>query len=163
MNSLTEIQKMIRSFNKMLERADKAGNIPNDFYAQIVDLIDYDRMTQKGYAKAGKKYLESMSYKDILAYQADIRQAKGLIELANLSAKVDITGAKDIKSLLWKLHDKIDKFKAFDSDYVYDAINGEVEIDFKKLALEMYKYLNNPEYGLSDFQAWYDEQLNLEE
>ena len=156
MNSISEIQKQIRSFNKAFERAEKAGTLSNEFYAQVTDLIDYERMTQKGYAKAGKKYLEAMSYKDILAYQSDIKQAKGLIELSNLASKIDIEGAKDYKSLLWKLHDKIDMFKAFDSDYVYNAVEGNIEIDYKSLALEMYKYLNDPDYGQSDFQEWYD-------
>ena len=163
MNSISEIQKQIRSFNKAFQRADKAGTLSNEFYAQVVDLIDYDRMTNKGYAKAGSKYLENMSYKELLAYTSDIKQAKGLIELSNLAAKFDIEGAKDYKSLLWKLHDQIDEHKNFDSDYVYNVIEGDVEIDYRKLALEMFKYLNNPDYGLSDFEEWYNNQRSLEE
>lgn len=163
MNSISEIQKQIRSFNKALQRADKAGTLSNEFYAQVMDLIDYERMTEKGYAKAGSKYLESMSYKELLAYTSDIKQAKGLIELSNLAAKFDIEGAKDYKSLLWKLHDQIDEHKNFDSDYVYNVVEGDVEIDYRKLALEMFKYLNNPDYGLSDFDEWYNNQRSLEE
>ena len=162
MNSLTEIQKQIRSFNKAFQRAEKAGTLSGDFYAQITDLIDYDRMTQKGYAKAGKKYLESMSYKDLLTYTSDISQAKSLIDLSNLTIKLDIEGAKDYKSLLWKLYDQIDEHKNFDSDYVYAVTEGEKKIDLRKLALEMFKYLNDPDYGLSDFDEWYDQQNSLE-
>ena len=163
MNSLTEIQKQIRSFNKAFQRADAKGAIPSNFYAQITDLIDYDRMTMKGYAKAGKKYLESMSYKDLLAYVSDIKQAKGLVDLSNLTSKMDITGAKDYKSLLWKLYDQIDVHKNFDSDYVYNVVNGEVNIDYKDFALKMWKYLNNPDYGLSDFDEWYQTHTGLED
>lgn len=165
MNSLTEIQKQIKAFNKAFSRAEAAGTLSDEFYAQITDLIDYDRMTKKGYAKAGKKYLENLSYKDLLAYSSDIKQAKSLIDLSNLVDKFDITdieGAKDYKSLLWTLYDKIDEHKNFDSDYVYKAVEGENPVDLRKLALEMYKYLNNPDYGLSDFDEWYQSHTGLE-
>ncbi len=58
-----QVQKQIRAFNKQLQRAEKAGKISDRTYEQIMNLIDptQGRMTPGGYAKAGSKYLESMS------------------------------------------------------------------------------------------------------
>lgn len=162
MNSLTEIQKQIRSFNKAYKRAIEKGTLKGDFLATTVDLVDYERMTMQGYAKAGTKFLENLSYKDLLAYQSDIKQAKGVIELVNVADKIDIAGAKDWKSLLWKLYDKIDTHKSLDSDQIYAAVEGIADIDYKKLALELYKYDSNPNYGQSDFDEWFNEQAGIE-
>lgn len=162
MNSLKEIQDQIKAFNKAYKRAIDKDNLKGEFLAQVTDLVDYERMTQSGYAKAGKRFLENLSYKDLLAYQSDIKQAKSIIELVNLSDKIDLEGAKDAKSLLWKLYDKIDVFKSLDSDQVYAVAEGYANIDYKQMALQMYKYLNNPDYGQSDFDEWFDEQAGFE-
>ena len=163
-NNVQMVQKQIKAFNKALSRADKASSISNEFYAAITDLIDYDRMTKSGYGKAGTKYLESMSTEDLLAYSADIEQAKNLLELAQLEFRLDLEGAKDPKSLLWKLYDKLDAAGlAFDSDQVRLIADNEVNIGYKELALQMNKYLTDENYGLSDVQAWFDEQIALED
>ena len=158
MNSISEIQKQIRSFNKAYKRAIEKGTLRGDFLASAVDLVDYERMTMGGYAKAGAKYLENMSYKDLLAYQSDIKQAKGIIELVNLADRIDISDAKDYKSLLWKLYDRIDIHKALDSTQIHAAIEGDAEVDLKKLALELYKFDNNPDYGQADFEEWFNNE-----
>lgn len=162
MNSISEIQKHIKAFNKAYKRAIEKGTLKGDFLATATDLIDYERMTMAGYAKAGKTYLENMSYKDLLAYSSDIKQAKGVIELVNLADKIDISDAKDYKSLLWKLYDRIDVHKSLDSDQVYAAVEGFADVDYKKLALELYKYDTDPNYGQSDFDEWFNEQAGIE-
>ena len=163
-NNVKMVQKQIRAFNKALSRADKAYNISGDIYAAITDLIDYDRMTNKGYGKAGTKYLESMSPEELLSYSSDIEQAKNLLEISNLEFKLDIAGVKDPKSLLWKMYDKLDKAGyAFDSDQVKAVADNEVPISYKDLAVQMNRYLTDDDYGLSDVQAWWDEKLSLED
>lgn len=163
-NNVEMVQKQIKAFNKALSRADKASAISGDFYRAINDLIDYERMTKSGYAKAGAKYLENMTPEELLSYSADIEQAKNLVELSSLEFKLDIEGAKDSKSLLWKLYDKLDAAGfAFDSEQVKAVAEGEVNINYKDFAFQMYRYLNDKDYGLSDVQAWFDEQLALEE
>lgn len=161
MNSISEIQRQIKSFNKAYKRAIEKGTLKGDFLATTVDLVDYERMTMRGYAKAGKTYLENMSYKDLLSYSDDIKQAKGVIELVNLSSEIDIAGAKDWKSLLWKLYDRIDIHKSLDSDQIFAVTEGVAQIDYKKLALELIKYESNPNYGQSDFDEWFSEQAGL--
>ena len=95
-NNVQMVQRQIKTFNKALSRAKKKGSI--DFVLDgINELIDYDRMTRKMFAKAGKTYLESLSPEELLAYSADIERAKELIEVANTSYLLDIEGVKDPK------------------------------------------------------------------
>lgn len=164
MNNVKMVQNQIKAFNKALSRADKAASIDGEFLREINDLIDYERMTLKGFAKAGTKYLESMTPEELLSYSSDIQQAKDLIELSNLEFKLDIEGAKDPKALLWKLYDKLDDAGyAFDSDQVKEVADGETKINYRDFALKMHKYLTDENYGYSDFNEWFDSQKALED
>lgn len=162
MTNIEMTQLQIKAFNKALSRADKANLISDDIYAAISDLIDPERMTKSGYAMAGKKYLESMSSKELLAYSSDIQAAKDLIEISKLSNQIDISAAKDPKGLLWGLYQKLeDAGLGFDSDPVDDVIKGNVNVSVKDLALKMNKYLTDENYGLSDFKEWFNSQATL--
>lgn len=164
MNNVQFVQKQVKAFNKALSRADKANILSNEIYAAITDLIDYDRMTQKGYGKAGTKYLESMTPEELMAYSSDIENAKNLIELEKLSFQLDLSSAKDAKSLLWQMYQKLeDAGYAFDSDQVRAVVEGETNITVKAMAVKMNKYLNDPNYGLSDFDEWFNEMASLED
>lgn len=157
------VQKQIKAFNKALSRA-KANDSIISVMDGINELIDYERMTHKMYAKAGKGYLESLSHEELLAYSADIEKAKELIDIGNYSYLLDIKGAKDPKALLWKLYDALDKAGlAFDSDQVHEVAEGDSTISWKDMAKQMYKYKTDENYGLSDVQKWYDAQISLEE
>ena len=159
---VTNIQLQIKAFNKALSRADKAGTLSDDIYAAISDLIDPERMTKSGYGKAGKKYLENMSTEELLAYSSDITDAKKLLELDTLSFQLDISTTKDPAGVLWKMYQKLeDAGYAFDSDQVKAVLDGEVNVDFKSFALHMNKYLHDQEYGLSDFNQWFESQASL--
>ena len=162
-NNVMMVQKQIKTFNKALSRA-KAKSSLTSVLEGINELIDYDRMTHKMYAKAGKKYLESLSPEELLSYSADIERAKELIDIGNTSYLLDIKGAKDPKALLWKLYDALDKAGlAFDSEQVHDVAEGKTNISWKDMAFQMQKYKTDENYGLSDVQKWYDSQLGLEE
>lgn len=162
-NNVSMIQKQIKTFNKALSRAKAKGSLTSVLDG-INELIDYDRMTHKMFAKAGKRYLESLTPEELLAYSADIERAKELIEVGNTSYLLDIEGAKDPKALLWKLYDALDKAGlAFDSEQVHDVAEGNSPISWKDMANQMQKYKSDENYGLSDVQKWYDEQLSLEE
>lgn len=162
-NNVMMVQKQIKTFNKALSRAKTKGSLTSVLDG-INELIDYDRMTHKMYAKAGKKYLESLSPEELLSYSADIERAKELIDIGNTSYLLDIEGAKDPKALLWKLYDALDKAGlAFDSEQVHDVAEGKTNISWKDMAFQMQKYKTNENYGLSDVQKWYDSQLGLEE
>lgn len=157
------VQNQIKAFNKAYSRAQKNDTLTADYYAAINDLIDYDRMTSRSYAKAGTKYLEGMTVEELYSYSSDIKQAKDLIEFSNFASKMDVMGAKDNKSLLWKMYDKIiDKGYQFDSDLVRAVADGETDVNFKGFALQMHKYLSEPDYGFSDVMQWWDTQNGLE-
>ena len=162
-NNVQMVQRQIKTFNKALSRAKKKGSI--DFVLDgINELIDYDRMTHKMFAKAGKNFLESLSPEELLAYSADIERAKELIKVGNTSYLLDLEGVNDPKALLWKLYDSLDKAGlAFDSDQVKDVAEGNTPISWKDMASQMQKYKTDENYGLSDVQKWYDFQLGLED
>lgn len=163
-NNPRQIELQIKAFNKAFARADKAGKISNEAYELITGLIDYDRMTKSGFAKAGTKYLESMTPKELLAYSSDIQVAKDVLELETMEFKLDIEGTKDSKSLLWKMYQKLqDAGLPFDSDTVYMVTEGlSKKVTWKQLANQMLKYMNNKNYGLSDVLQWFDEQEGLQ-
>lgn len=162
MTNVEMTQLQIKAFNKALSRADKANLISDDIYAAISDLIDPERMTKSGYGKAGKKYLEKMSPEELLAYGSDIEAAKNLLDISKLSTQLDISEATDPKGLLWRMYQKLeDAGYAFDSDQVRAVVDGEVNVTFKDMALKMNKYLNDEDYGLSNFTEWFNSQASL--
>lgn len=162
MTNIEMTQLQIKAFNKALSRADKANLISDEIYAAISDLIDPERMTKSGYGKAGKKYLESLSTEDLLAYGSDIEAAKDLLEISKLSNQFDIADAKDPKGLLWGLYQKLeDAALGFDSDPVDDVLKGNVNVSVKDLAIKMNKYLTDENYGLSNFTEWFKSQATL--
>ena len=161
MNNVSFVQKQVKAFNKALSRADKTGSISNDAYAQITDLIDWDRMTRGGYAMAGTKYLEKMTPEELLAFSSDIKAAKSVIELEKQSSLYDLTYTRDAESILWSMYQKLEDLgMPFDSaDYktiVDRQLSNESTQSLKSLLAGLYKYAINPEYGLSDYLADYE-------
>jgi len=161
-NNVRMVQLQIKAFNKALSRADKADLLQGETYGVISDLIDWDRMTKSGYAKAGAKYLEKMTPEELLSYSADIKQAKDLLELEKTIQMVEIDSA-DPKSLLWQMYQTLqDAGLAFDSDQIQAVLNGDVNIPVRDMALKMNKYLRKKDWGLSDFDEWFNEKAALE-
>ena len=159
MSNLSEIQKQIKAFNKALSRAEKKGVLKGDYYKKINDLIDIDRMTKSGYAMSGTKYLENMTYKDLMSYQADITAARETLDLASIVDEIDIEAAPDVKGALWQMFNKLaDNSLLLDSDQVHDVEMGNVNIDYRKMLRQMNRYLNDPNYLLADFDAWWDKE-----
>lgn len=162
-NNAAMVQKQIKAFNKALSRADKANIIGNDVYEIISDMIDYNRMTKKGYAKAGTKYLEKMTPEELLAYSSDIRIAKDLIMLEKTMSMVDLTNANNVKDLLWRMYSKVkDAGLNFDSNDVRAVELGKKDITPRELVIEMNKYLHIQDYGLSDFREWFNSRASLD-
>lgn len=162
-NNVRIVQLQIKAFNKALSRVDKAL-LRGETYGVINDLIDWDRMTKSGYAKAGAKYLEKMTPEELLSYSADIKQAKDLLELEKTIQLVEIDSAADPKSLLWQMYQKLqDAGFAFDSDQIQAVLNSDVNISVRDMALKMNKYLREKDWGLSDFDEWFNEKAALED
>lgn len=156
------VQRQIKAFNKALSRA-KAKGSTKDVLNNINDLIAYDRMTHKMYAKAGKGYLESLSDEELLAYSSDIEDAKELIEVGNWASRLNIEGASDPMAFLWKMCDELKaKGLPFDSDQIKAIQKGEVDVDWREMAKQMEKYMNDPDYLLSDVEEWWEKATGLE-
>ena len=161
--NVLQTQKQIKAFNKALSRAKAKGSV-KDVLAKINNLIDYERMTHKMYAKAGKRYLESLSVEELLAYSSDIEDAKELIEVGNWASKLNIEGASDPMAFLWKMCDELKaKGLPFDSDQIKAIQKGEVDVDWREMAKQLEKYMNDPYYILSDVEKWWKETTGLED
>lgn len=155
------VQKQIRSFNKAYSRVLNADKLTPQGLAITGDLIEYDRMTQAGFAKAGTRYLENMTEEELLAYSADIEDAYDIVRWDKEMSEFELS-AKDPESLLWKMYDLLDVNEvAFDSDDVKDVIDGVYEVGYKEMASKMYKLLKNKDYGMSDFNNWFQSQRSL--
>lgn len=161
--NVLETQKQIKSFNKALSRAKAKGSL-KDVIENINNLIDYDRMTHKMFAKAGKRYLESLSAEELLAYSSDIEDAKELIEVGNWAYRLNIAEATNPMSFLWKMFDELKaKGLPFDSDQIKAIQKGEVDVDWREMAKQLEKYMNDPDYILSDVEKWWKETTGLED
>lgn len=161
----SQVQKQIKSFNKFMSRND--ASISDLAYESISDLIignaATSRMTKSGYAKAGIKYLESLSPKELAAYSADIQDARTTIELLrstkDLLSDVDVLG--DPVSALWKTYDALqDLGQGFDSEQVRDIATGANKKDYKQTIINMVKTLDS-KYGLADWDAWFNSNEGL--
>lgn len=160
--NVPDVQRQIKAFNKALSRA-KAKGTTKDVLNNINNLIDYDRMTRKMYAKAGKGFLESLSAEELLAYSSDIERAKELIEVGNWASRLNIAEATDPLAFLWKMCDELKaKGLPFDSDQIKAIQKGEVDVDWRDMAKQMEKYMNNPDYLLSDVEEWWEKATGLE-
>lgn len=161
MNNAHFVQLQIKAFNRYMQR--NQDKISDEVYEAITDLIDIDRMTASGYAKAGSKYLENMTPKELLAYSSDIEEARMLLDFDMITDQLDISNAKDPKSALWRMADKLrDAGMPFDSDQIKTVADGEAtNVRFKDMMLQMNKLLHNPDYGLSDFYEWWDDKEGL--
>lgn len=160
-NNVRYIQKQIKAFNKYMSR--NLDNVSDEIYEAIEDLIDLDRLTASGYAKAGSKYLEGMSPKDLLAYSSDIEEARMLIDFDMMTDRFDITNAKDPKSALWRMAEKlVDQDIPFDSNQVKAVEKGlTTEIKFKDMMLQLSKMLHDPNYTVEDMREWWDSKEGL--
>lgn len=163
MNNAHYVQLQIKAFNKYMSR--NMDKISDDIYEAVTDLIDIDRMTASGYAKAGSKYLESMTPEELLAYSSDIENARMLLDFDMMTDELDIANAKDPKSALWRMAERLkDAGIGYDSDQIRAVETGNTKnVGFKDIMLQMNKLLNSPDYGLSDMMEWWNRKEGLEE
>lgn len=161
MNNAHYVQLQIKAFNKYISR--NMDKISDEVYEAITDLIDYERMTASGYAKAGIKYLESMTPRELLAYSADIENARLLVDFDMMTDQLEIDNAKDPASALWRMAEKLKNENiAYDSDQIYLVEKGAASnIGFKDMMLQLNKLLNDPDYGLSDMSEWWNRKEGL--
>lgn len=156
------VQRQIRSFNKAFSRIQSANQLSGQGLALVSDLMDYERMTKSGFAKAGTKYLENMTEEELLSYSADIEDAYDIIKWDKDMSEFELS-ASDPESLLWKMYNLLDLNEVnFDSDDVKDVIDGVYDVGYKEMASKMYKLLKDKEYGMSDFQSWFESKRGLE-
>lgn len=155
------VQRQIKSFNKAFSRIQSADQLSSKGLAVVSDLMDYERMTKSGFAKAGTKYLENMTEEELLSYSADIEDAYDIVRWDKEMSEFELS-ASDPESLLWKLFDLIEDKTNFDSDDVKDVIDGVYDVGYKEMASKMYRMFKDKQYGMSDFQSWFQTKRGLE-
>lgn len=155
------VQRQIKSFNKAFSRIQSADQLSSQGLALVSDLMDYERMTKSGFAKAGTKYLENMTEEELLSYSADIEDAYDIIRWDRDMSEFELS-ASDPESLLWKMYNLLELNEVnFDSEDVKDVIDGVYDVGYKEMASKMYKMLKDKEYGMSDFQSWFQNKRGL--
>lgn len=170
-----QVQKQIRAFNKQMQRAEKAGKISDRTYEQIQNLIDptQGRMTPGGYAKAGSKYLESMSDFELDLFSSDISDAKNLMESAIAYEKffsegIDFEG-KERDQIIWETFNFLEKQygTALDSDQIKElADNEKKDVSTEAVVNQMMNVARSTAkhpYGMSDFADWFNSLPTLQE
>lgn len=165
MNNVKMVQKQIKAFNKAWSRADSAKVLSMEYNDIISDLVGADRLTKDGYAKAGVKYLQSLSDYQLAALSADIQQAREAIDVAKISDSVDIRDfdISDPKSAIWNMYNKLlDSGYQLDSNQVKSLADGDFQEDTIGVLKEMKKVLTNKNYGLADFSEYFNNLQELE-
>ena len=165
MNNVQMVKKQIKAFNKAWSRADSAKVLSMEYNDIISDLVGADRLTKGGYAKAGVKYLQSLSDYQLAALSADIQQAREAIDVAKISDSVDIRefDISDPKSAIWNMYNKLlDSGYQLDSNQVKSLADGDFQEDTIGVLKEMKKVLTNKNYGLADFSEYFNNLKELE-
>ena len=165
MNNVKMVQKQIKAFNKAWSRAESAKVLTMEYNDIISDIVGAERLTKGGYAKAGVKYLQSLSDYKLAALSADIQQAREAIEVAKISESVDIRefDISDPKSAIWNMYNKLlDSGYQLDSDQVKSLADGDFQEDTIGVLKEMKKVLTNKNYGLADFSEYFNNLNELE-
>lgn len=165
MNNVQMVQKQIKAFNKAWSRADSAKVLSMEYNDIISDLVGADRLTKGGYAKAGVKYLQSLSDYQLAALSADIQQAREAIDVAKISYSIDIRefDISDPKSAIWNMYNKLlDSGYQLDSNQVKSLADGDFQEDTIGVLKEMKKVLTNKNYGLADFSEYFNNLKELE-
>ena len=158
------VQKQIKAFNKAWARADSAKVLSMEYNDIISDLVGADKLTKGGYAKAGVKYLQSLSDYQLAALSADIQQAREAIDIAKISDSVDIRDfdISDPKSAIWNMYNKLlDSGYQLDSDQVKSLADGDFQEDTIGVLKEMKKVLTDKNYGLADFSEYFNKLQEL--
>lgn len=165
-NNLKMIQRQIKAFNKALSRADSAHQLTMENMETIDDLIGADRMTKGGYAKAGEKFLQSLSDYELAALSADIQSARESLEVAKIANEFDFVDAitiDDPKSAIWGMYTNLlDRGYQLDSEQIKSIADGEVDSSTGEVLKEMKKVLTQKNYGIADFSEWFDNMRYLE-
>lgn len=164
MNNVQMVQKQIKAFNKAWARADSAKVLSTEYNDIISDLVGADRLTKGGYAKAGVKYIQSLSDYQLAALSADIQKAKETIDIAKISDSVDIRDfdISDPKSAIWNMYNKLlDSGYQLDSDQVKSLADGDFQEDTIGILKEMKKVLTDKNYGLADFSEYFNKLQEL--
>lgn len=165
MNNVMMVQRQIKAFNKAWSRADSSNVLSMEYNDIISDLVGADRLTKGGYAKAGVKYLQSLSDYQLAALSADIQQAREAIDVAKISDSVDIRDfdISDPKSAIWNMYNKLlDSGYQLDSNQVKSLADGDFQEDTIGVLKEMKKVLTNKNYGLADFSEYFNNLHELE-
>ena len=164
-NNLRQVQLQIKAFNKAWSRADSAKQLSMEYNETITSLVGQSRLTKGGYAKAGTKYLESLSDYELMALSGDIEAARNAIEVAKVTTSMNIydIDIEDPKSAIWSMYnDLLNRGYQLDSAQVKSLADGDYDTPTVDVLKEMKKVLTQKNYGLSDFANWFDSMSNLE-
>lgn len=168
MNNVQMVQKQIKAFNKAWSRADSAKVLSMEYNDIISDLVGADRLTKGRYAKAGVKYLQSLSDYQLAALSADIQQAMETIQVAKISNELNIEeyDISDVKGAVWQMYNKLMTTygTGLDSEQVKSLeksiTSGETSV--VSGLKEMRKFVTQKNYGNANFKEYVDSLSELE-
>jgi hypothetical protein len=164
-NNAQLVAKQIKAFNKAWSRADSAHQLTMEANEIINDLVGTDRMTKGGYAKAGEKYLQSLSDYDLAALSSDIQKAREALDIAKITSNMNLENViiDDPKSAIWSMYNELlDRGYQLDSNQVKSLADGDYDANTVDVLKEMNKVLTKKNYGIADFSEYFDSLTPLE-
>lgn len=161
---LKNVQKAIRSFNLYYSNSLKKG-IEDSTSGIIDELIDVDRMSNKGYAKYSMKMLKGMSRQEIEEYMGDLTSAKHLLvavtELPDFVEYAAGIALKGNREDLWFLYDKMQElsYKLLTSSQFRDIVHNE-DVSMSDIVEKIIEVATT-DLGVSGFAAWYKDVSSI--
>lgn len=162
---LKSVQKAIRSFNLYYATSNKKNPLEENTQGILDELLDFDRMTKKGYAKYSMKMLKSMTRQEVEEYMGDIANAKHLLVAVNQlpdfvesAAQISLKGDREG---LWFLYEKMKDlgYQLLTSDEFHDIVHYE-EIDMSSIVEKIIEVATT-DLGISGFSKWFDSVKSL--
>ena len=155
---LKNVQKAIRSFNLYYSNSLKKG-IEDSTSGIIDELIDMDRMSNKGYAKYSMKMLKNMTRQEIEEYMGDLTSAKHLLvavtELPDFVEYAAGIALKGDREDLWYLYDKMQElgYQLLTSGQFHDIVHNE-DVSLSAIVEKIVEVATS-DLGISGFDKWY--------
>lgn len=155
---LKNVQKAIRSFNLQYSNSLKKG-IEESTGGIIDELIDVDRMSNKGYAKYSMKMLKGMTRQEIEEYMGDLTSAKHLLvavtklpDVVEYAAGIALKGNRED---LWLLWDKMKElsYQLLTSGEFHDIVHNE-DVSMTAIVEKIIEVATS-DLGVSGFDRWY--------
>lgn len=155
------IAKNTRRVNKRLARTMNNAKLSTGAIQEMFDIYTEKFNTPSMRFKAGEKYLQSLTSAELSSYISNVDALDRLIStLRSSSMIVEAFGEEVGSTAIWRLYNYMKAQGAeLPSEMVKELADAELDLNEKnEVLVEMLRYLVDDDYGIADFDEFYNTQ-----